>query len=349
MVAKKQLINPRYGKAFHSIREEQGFSLDFFKSIISKATLSRFEQGQTTLSPDQLEEALHLMDLSIFTFLFLADNVPVYRRYGEVFQLLREQRAFELESFETINLSKLTIQKFEEGLIMLDFAQVESALQMMHIPLYEYTYLLDKGEGDYFSEIYKKVDHAYFSDDKEVLVNVYEEAILYDDFRMIALATKACYQQLTKEELEEVSGFLFGVEVWTNLELFVFNYTVSQLSYALVQSIWFDLFKEFSYFQDNREYRIRIVRSVVLTCFALLDKNDLALAEKFLYLTKEILQSTDEFTRCLFKFTESLLDYKQHQTTEALEKMKEVIHIFRFLGDDILADKYSRLLNQYIT
>ena len=35
--------------------------------------------------------------------------------------------------------------------------------------------------------------------------------------------------------------------------------------------------------------------------------------------------------------------------TEALEKMKEVIHIFRFLGDDILADKYSRLLNQYIT
>ncbi len=348
MVARKQIINPRYGQAFHSIREERNLPLDFFKSVVPKTTLDRFEKGEGILSPDKLEEALKLMDLSMFTYLFLADNVPVYRRYGEVFQMLREQRGYELESFENIGVSAWTLEKFEDGKVMLDFSLVDAALQMMHVPLYEFSHILDKGEDDYFNEIYIKVDTAYFSDDSAALQQIYEESIVYDDFRMIAFAAKSCYDTLSETELEEVSDFLFGVDIWTNLELFVFNYTVGQLSFSLVRSLWTDLLKDLSLFEDNRDYRIRIVRTGVATCLSMIDSGNLSAALQFLQLSEKLLRSTDEFTRCVFKFAYHLAIYKQEGDLTALSKMKEVIHIFDFLGDEILAQKFQKLFDKYI-
>lgn len=347
MVARKQLINPRYGQALHSLREERNLSLDYFKEIVPKTSLERFEKGESVLPPEKLEAVLAKMKLSIFTFLFLADNIPVYRRYGETFQLLREQRGYDLESFENVNLSTWTLEKFEAGKVMLDFAQVDSALQMMHLPLYEYTHLLDKGEDDYFSEVYKTVDNAFFADDVATLKKLYEESIPYDDFRMLALAIKACYDELDLDEIEEVSDFLFGVEVWTNLELFVFNYTVSQLRYKLVRSIWKDLFRSLSFFEDNRDYRIRVVRAATATCLAMIDKDNIYAAAQFLEYTRGLLQTTDEFTRCMFKFTESLIFYLQKKSDSALSDMQEVIHIFDFLGDEVLAKKFQNILEKY--
>ncbi|MGM9886083.1 MAG: helix-turn-helix domain-containing protein [Lactococcus sp.] len=348
-MSQKKIINSRYGQAFRAIREEQNLSLDDFKKVISRASLSRFELGEASLSTDKLEEVLSIMHLSIFTFLFLADNIPVYRRYGEVFQLLREQREFERESFENIDLSQWTLKKFEEGKVMLDFAQVESALQMMHIPLYEYTYLLDKGEADYFGELYKRVDTAFLTEDWTLLRKIYEESIPYDDFRMLALATKACYEALDENEIQEVADFLFGVDVWTNLELFVFNYTVGQLSFNLIRSIWIDFFKNVTYFEDNREYRIRIVRTMAATCLVMLERERANDAQSFLTYAQAFLQSTDEFTRCLFKFTQALVNYAQTKDTQALEEMKKVIGIFDYLGDAILAEKYRRIMVKYTT
>lgn len=347
MVARKRMINPRYGQVFHSIREERNLSLDFFKSIVPKTTLDRFEKGEGMLSPDILEQVLKMMDLSMFTYLFLADNVPVYRRYGEIFHLLREQRGYELESFENIGLSTWTLEKFEEGKIMLDFAQVDAALQMMHVPLYEFSHILDKGEEDYFSEIYLKVDLAYFADDWATLRQIYEESIPYDDFRMIAFTAKACYEKLSEEELEEVSDFLFGVDIWTNLELFVFNYTVGQLSFSLIRSLWSDLFKDLSLFEDNRDYRIRIVRTGVATCLSMIDQGNYNAALQFLQLSEKLLRTTDEFTRCVFKFAYYLTLYKQKNDLTALSKMQEVIHVLEFLGDEVVAAKFKELFDKY--
>lgn len=236
---------------------------------------------------------------------------------------------------------------------MLDFAQVESALQIMHIPLYEYTYPLDKGEADYFGELYKRVDTAFLTEDWILLRKIYEESIPYDDFRMLALATKsctkACYEALDENEIQEVAVFLFGVDVWTNLELFVFNYAVGQLSFNLICSIWIDFFKNVTYFEDNREYRIRIVRTMAATCLVMLERERTNDAQSFLAYAQDFLQSTDEFTRCLFKFTQPFVNYAQTKDTQALEEMKKVIGIFDYLGDAILAEKYRRIMIKYTT
>ncbi|MFC4651518.1 hypothetical protein ACFO26_01165 [Lactococcus nasutitermitis] len=355
MVARKQIINPRYGQTFHSIREERGLPLAFFKDIVSKATLDRFEKGESVLAPEKLEEALKLMDLSMFTYLYLADNMPVYRRYGEVFQLLREQRGYELESFENIEINAYTLEKFEAGKVMLDFDKVDAALQMMHVPLYEFSHILDKGEDDYFSEIFAKVDMAYYAEDWGALRIIYEEAIPYDDFRLIAFAAKACYEKLSEEEIEEVSDFLFGVDIWTNMELFVLQYTVGQLAFSLLRSVWVDLLKDVSLFEDNRDYRMRVVRTGAATCFAMIDLGNLSAARQFLDLSENLLRSTDEFTRCVYKFAQNLVIYKQGKqqvTTEncesAQEKMKKVIEIFDFLGDKTLAQKFQNLYDRYV-
>ncbi|MDT2859014.1 helix-turn-helix transcriptional regulator [Lactococcus lactis] len=51
-----------------------------------------------------------------------------YKRYGEIFKKLREQKNFSLSHFSEIGISKASLSRFELGQTMISFERLDSAL-----------------------------------------------------------------------------------------------------------------------------------------------------------------------------------------------------------------------------
>ncbi|MEG1486214.1 helix-turn-helix domain-containing protein [Lactococcus sp.] len=65
----------KYGKAFHDLRIQHGFSLSAFEELgIAKSTLSNFENGKSMLSFDRLDSALQKMNVSPLDYSIMINN-----------------------------------------------------------------------------------------------------------------------------------------------------------------------------------------------------------------------------------------------------------------------------------
>ena len=65
----------KYGKAFHYLRIQHGFSLSAFEELgIAKSTLSNFENGKSMLSFDRLDFALQKMNVSPSDYSLMINN-----------------------------------------------------------------------------------------------------------------------------------------------------------------------------------------------------------------------------------------------------------------------------------
>lgn len=65
----------KYGKAFHDLRIQHGFSLSAFEELgIAKSTLSNFENGKSMLSFDRLDFALQKMNVSPLDYSLMINN-----------------------------------------------------------------------------------------------------------------------------------------------------------------------------------------------------------------------------------------------------------------------------------
>lgn len=65
----------KYGKAFHDLRIQHGFSLSAFEELgIAKSTLSNFENGKSMLSFDRLDIALQKMNVSPLDYSLMINN-----------------------------------------------------------------------------------------------------------------------------------------------------------------------------------------------------------------------------------------------------------------------------------
>ena len=66
----------------------------------------------------------------------------IYKKYGEVFRRIREQKRF-LSEFKAVETPKTTLSKFEGRKSMIGFEKVVIAPQFIHIGLDEFEQMLN--------------------------------------------------------------------------------------------------------------------------------------------------------------------------------------------------------------
>lgn len=77
----------RYGSIFKKLRTQKNLSMSFFESYgIQKATIQRFETGQSMMSFERLDVALQAMDVSLAEYEFFINNFQL----GYVEEFLEE-------------------------------------------------------------------------------------------------------------------------------------------------------------------------------------------------------------------------------------------------------------------
>ncbi|WP_416037890.1 helix-turn-helix domain-containing protein [Lactococcus formosensis] len=162
-----------------------------------------------------------------------------YSKYGESFRTLRKRHKKTLEYFESLGISKGTLSQFENGKTLLSFDKLDMALQKMNVTMTSYILMINNTESEYFIIQFKEIENAFVTRDKEKLKQIYHDNVYYEieEDYFIALAAKACYEELTLEEKTQLETFFNNCEMWSRYELNLLINTMPQLDQTLVFSI----------------------------------------------------------------------------------------------------------------
>lgn len=169
----------------------------------------------------------------------------IYKKYGQIFKTLREQRQLSLTDFSVIGISKSALSKFERGESMMAFDKVTSALQQLDITLEEFELFLNGSslsESDY---LLLEIEQARLCNDyntlKEIQLLTAEKNLL-----PLSLSAKASYRKLSLDEIEILMDYFYDLIIPGNQELRIFCLVMDNFQvHSLLKII--DLFFEDRY------------------------------------------------------------------------------------------------------
>lgn len=154
--------------------------------------------------------------------------VMVYSKYGKTFRKIREQKKLSLSIFPEIGISKPALSKFERGETMMGFENVVRALQEMGVTLEEYENFLNAYTLGEEEALWEKIERAFYQEDVLELKELQKYAETCG-FYFMSLAAKACYSNLSHQEAEEVTEYLYDIEIWSFTELRLFYFSMENL------------------------------------------------------------------------------------------------------------------------
>lgn len=335
----------KYGEIFQEIRKKKKISLKDMEDIVPRRTLSRYEKGETAFPISKLAALLQRLELNLIDFFHAIHDKTIYPRYGTVFQRLREQKGFYRKDFEQISISSQQIKLFETGIIMLEFDKVYAMLLEMNVSFQDYSSLLNKGNDDPDESLLKQVDLAYYKEDYKALQNFYDKT--KDENKYFSLCIKVILGTISSGELREFEGFFLKVDLWTNQELFMFQYVSRALSSSNLKMICTDILQGKSFFEEKFFYQRRLALAGLEITLSRISKNSPVAAKYFLAFAKEFLQDSDELTRTAYHFVESLLRYSETGGESYKAALKHICETAT-LCDGVMKEWYRKNYEKYV-
>lgn len=230
----------------------------------------------------------------------------VYKKYGEVFKILRKQHDLKLSDFEHLGISKGTLSQFENGKTLLSFDKLESALELMHVMMSAYILTINNGVSEYYLTQFIDIDKASIQKDEAKLKEIEKRNLIYEESCAVSLAARANYTELSVNQLNEVEEYLKNCRIWSRYELYILVNTLGQINDQLFLNIIDSLFEndEYYYLRERQEFKHLLARILVKGGLKLIKKeneeeskrllrylctlpNDLELTEKIAYMFLE--------------------------------------------------------------
>lgn len=173
----------------------------------------------------------------------IGERYMVYSKYGHTFRKIREQKKLSLANFPQIGISKPALSKFERGETMMGFENVVCALQGMGVSLEEYENFLNGYTAGEEEELWEEIEKAHYQANQHTLQKL-QKYTTESDFYFMELSIKACLGSLTSQEVEEITEYLYDVEIWSFMELRLFYFSVEYLNYRDLLHIFNSFFPQ---------------------------------------------------------------------------------------------------------
>ncbi|MDG6126602.1 hypothetical protein [Lactococcus formosensis] len=144
-------------------------------------------------------------------------------------------------------------------------------------------------------------------------MQIYYDNIYYDidEDYFIALAAKACYEELNTEEKMELEGFFSSCEMWSRYELNLFINVMLQINQDLTFSIINKLsLSKYEYLRERREYRSLFARIIIKSILIFITQEKQKKAEGLIKYLKELPPIIDITEKVVGLFLEGCYIYK---------------------------------------
>lgn len=152
-----------------------------------------------------------------------------YKKYGEVFKVIRKQQGFTISDFTSIGIPKSTLSDFECGKTMMSLEKVDLALQRMGSGLAQFDNYLNNYITADTVLLLEEAEEAYFKNNtqklEELLITCQElnHMVIYSSIKVM-LGNK------DDADMTRITSFLYGARTWGRTELYIYYIIMDFLS-----------------------------------------------------------------------------------------------------------------------
>lgn len=167
-------------------------------------------------------------------------NTANLMKLGELYKELRLARGLKLKDISRDNLSVSQLSKFENGQSMLAADKLLLAISGIHMSFSEFAYAVNGYKATHFFHLGNKVaelQNMADADSLRDLLNQYEGDETFSVYnRLNELIIKSAIYSLDRNfeikdsEKQFLTEYLYGIEEWTEYELYIFGNCLSILS-----------------------------------------------------------------------------------------------------------------------
>lgn len=270
-----------------------------------------------------------------------------YKKYGETFRKVREQRNYSLADFQSIGISKASLSKFERGKTTMSIERVNEALQLMDIGLEEYENFLNDYIPNLSEEILVEIYKANMLGNEDKVRYFFEFTSL-DELYFVGLAAKSCYDKLNEEEVEKLTELFYATHIWSYSELCILYFTFSQLNEKDAFYIVRKLLNEKHIIFNSRKYSELVVQVFCQAIFVFSYKGYYKNAKYIVDKVEKHSFVNMMFLNNLYNFCHGYYIFCFKDRQSGHEKIKTALDIFKSIGTKEMASFYQREYEKYV-
>ncbi|WP_165209764.1 Rgg/GadR/MutR family transcriptional regulator [Streptococcus tangpeifui] len=245
---------------------------------------------------------------------------------GELYKELRVARGLKLKDIARDNLSVSQLSKFEMGKTMLAADKLLLAIEGIHMTFSEFGHALTQyHESDLFKTGKKIVEFQAKRNIKGIkkILKDYQDTETYDVYnRLNRLIIKATVHSLdssleiTNEEKEFLTSYLYAIEEWTEYELYLFGNTLFILSDDDLIFLGKAFVERDKLYRELPEHKKRSELVLINLILILIEHRNFYHASYFIENLENMLTYQDMFARVVLNFLKKVMNYLKGETAD---------------------------------
>ncbi|WP_285023809.1 Rgg/GadR/MutR family transcriptional regulator [Lactococcus garvieae] len=272
----------------------------------------------------------------------------VYAKYGEIFKKIRVQNKFLLTDFETINISKSVISKFERGETMISFEKLFFALDMMGVTLRDYEYYLNNSTISESEYLVNQVLIAELQQNTEKLALLKDQAESVD--WKIALVIKSIEEPLSLSDKNKLHNYFLSLKAsWYYSDLCLFFLSIHELRTEDILNILRLFFLENHPILQSERGIYYVVKSCCRAITLLSFRNRKEEANEIIISIQAIYHQESMYLNNLLRFCKGFWLYKFEDKFVGDSMMVQSLNIFKELCPSYIAKYYQDKYERYVS
>lgn len=238
-------------------------------------------------------------------------------------QKFRESRGIRLKDVAKAGISTSQLSRFEKGQTDLTITKFMLILDEINMPIDEFMYAVHDFHRDELNELLAKIQFFVSTHDinglKKLLNSQLKSEHKREKFHHInTILLKIRLQDLsgesyyTKQDLTDLTDYLFSVEYWGYYELLIFANTLDVLNHETLMVLAKEMSRRSDFYKEipnNRRMISTMLLNVYITCIEREELIDAPYFEK--QLNQCFFIETEIYERLVFQYAQNYYQYKK--------------------------------------
>ncbi len=292
------------------------------------------------------------------------------KAYGETLRHIRENKGLTMKELADGICSISFLSKFERGDSDITLGLFTRVLEKLMMSFDEFLFIHHKFQPSQLEQFFKSISNAYKRSDSDALrklkeqetkkwkqsgVETYHYHVLMLQMYESIIDNKAIDKELNEEDIQKLSDYLFGVEVWGHYEFMLYNATMLFLDAEMVLQLSRTAYEKSIRYQEFQKVNDVIGTILMNTIIYLLGPvnqftNEIRfqaeLTEFFSYLNALSVPENKIFERANLIQLKGAYELRSGNKDQGITIMQKAIHLFTELGSVGQANRIENYLNQ---
>ena len=275
---------------------------------------------------------------------------------GKTLRKIRKGKNISLDSIADEHLSKSQISRFERGESEISCIRLLNLLNKLKVSAEEFFALHNSQYNDketfesLVTFIRKQYTMKNFNNIKNLLspksifpINSFEKTMIKSIIYSFDSLIKP-----TKNELLELTDYLFNVEHWGYYEIILLGNCIRTIEYSTLFLLTKEMLENLIYLTSNTTNK-KLVTQLSINCLIIsIDNNFFNDSTYLISKIKQLLNNElNYYEQTVFLYAKGYFDFK-NQIKSGKMKMKQAIYIFEILEEKTIMEYYSEHYKKYV-